>query len=179
MSGKTQENQNRLDLGTVKVGDREFSVESLFEIDQADLIMEFKDQAALYAFFVNEMSKAERDHAVVVSEKELVYADADDYWRAEFDREGLKITENAIKSAIIRDAAYGRAINREIEARYVYHSLKGLVRALEQRADMLIQLGAHVRAEFEMTGMTIRKQEYNAMIEETKTNLKKQRQNRS
>ena len=178
MRGKGRSSQNQLDPGMVKVGNQEFSIDSLFDIDQEDLNKEYRDQAPLYAFFITEMAKAERAHAEVVSEKDLVYADADDYWRAEFDREGLKITESAIKSAIIRDAAYGRAIGREIQARYNYNSLKGLVRALEQRSALLISLGANVRTEMEMTGMTIRRRDYDNTINEAKANLKKRAEKR-
>jgi len=166
------------DLGMLEVGGKKLPIKELFEINEFDLDKEYREQSALYAYFVSAFSEAERDHAAAVSHKELVIADCDEYYREKFLSDGRKVTENVIKSAIIQDDEYGRAIDREISAKHYYSTLKGIVKAMELRAEMLRSLGAKMRSEYEMTNMTVRSKNYDDSIQEFKTNLRKKPQKR-
>ena len=179
MNVKHQGNLN-LNLGSIKVGGKTLSLESLFEVDEVDIDTEYREQSALYAYFIVQEAYAERDHSEVVAEKDLVHAELDEHYRRLLKANDSKTTENAIESSIIQDAAYGKILMDVIRAKQHWSILKGITKALEQRASMLVSMGAHRRAEFNMTNMTVRTetlQEFSDTIDEMKTNLKNKRQN--
>lgn len=172
MSVKGHSNQSPRDLGSIELEGKEYLIAVLFKVEETDFDKAFSEQAALYAYLLNETVKAEEIHRIAAAHKELVYAECDEYWREELKGSGRKVTESVIKSAIIRDDEYGRAISREITAKIRYDQLKGIARAWEVRGRMLSSYGAHKRAEIEMTGMGIRDRQYDE-ISEAKTRLRK------
>jgi hypothetical protein len=165
-------------LGSIKVGGKTLSLASLFEVDEVDLDKEYREQSALYAYFVVEAAKAEREHASAVDEKDFVHAECDEFYREEIRDTGVKLTEAMVESAIIQDDEYREVRIQLLRAKEHWTILKGIVRALEQRANMLISLGAHRRAEFDMTNMVIKKSDYDASVEDVKTSLKNRRRKR-
>ena len=177
MNVKGRSNQKSIDLGGfVEIRGKKISIRELFPINEYDLDKEYREQAALYAYFVNEMANAEEAHAAAVADREFAVAECDEYYREKFHLEDRKVTENVIKSSIIQDDEYGRAINREISAKHYYSTLKGIVKAMELRADMLRSLGAHMRSEYEMTNMTVKSRNYDESVREVKTKLGKRTQ---
>ena len=174
-NGRDRSSQN---LGSIKVGGKTLSIASLFEIDEADIDREYREQSALYAYFVVEATKAEREYAEAVAEKELVNAEASKWYRQDFVDSGIKTTEKMIESEIIQDGDYGKALMQVVRAKQHWNTLKGITKALEQRANMLISLGAHRRAEFEMTNMVIKRSDFEATVEDVKANLSKRRKKR-
>lgn len=137
------------------------------------------EQAAFYAFFVNEMAKVGKEHELAVKKRDLVYAEADEFFREEFRGAGEKFTEGVIRSLVLQDEEYGIVLEEEIEAKYQHNVMKGVVKAMEQRSYMLNSLGAHKRAEFSMTDMTIKAQEYDRAIGDVKKTLRKRSKKRS
>lgn len=135
---------------------KEYDVAELLEIDENNLSTEFAQQAAVFGYFATAQAAAEDVAERRKIEKEREYAKADEYWRAWHDKREKKYTETVIRSTVIRDDDYIKAETYYNNAAHDANMLKLIVRALGQRADMLISLGAHLRAEMEMTGMNIR-----------------------
>lgn len=150
----------------------------MFEIDEEDLDREYREQSALYAYFITKTSEADDLHAQAVTNKELVYAQADEYFRQKSDSLGVKVTEKRIESLIIQDEEYGNALDNERKTKLQHTILKGIVRAMEQRANMLISLGAHRRAELDMTNMTIKRTDHDDDVGELKSRLRRMNRKR-
>ena len=130
---------------------------NLFDINEDNLTKEFATQASLYAYFATLQAEAERLQAKAEMKKDQEYAKSDEYWRAYLDKREKKYTEAVIKSNVIRDEDYDKANNALINITYDLNVIKAIVRALQMRAEMLISLGAHLRQEYSMTGMSVNK----------------------
>lgn len=142
-------------------------VEKLLKIDQNNLAEEFTKQAALYGYWSGILAEAERVRAECNARTDLEYAIADNEYRTEYEAQGKKFTEAVIKSEVTRDEIYQGSLQEYRDADYVYSALRGLLKALDMRASMLISLGATIRAEQDMTGMTMRERQ----LQDTKTDL--------
>lgn len=145
--------------GTVvsfKQGDKliKFDIPEVFALDEANLSNDMMSQAALYAFFAAKLAEAEKELAKVEFTLDMEYAKADEDFRLDLDTNNRKYTEAVIKSLITRDESYQKVKNKQIEAQYVVDLLKAIVKALQMRAEMLISLGANMRQEMGMTGMS-------------------------
>jgi hypothetical protein len=70
-----------------------------------------------------------------------------------------KVTESMVESAILQDKDYQEAQDRLINIGRQHGILKAMVKALEQRKDMLIQLGSTNRQELSLRefGIDIKK----------------------
>lgn len=173
MSEEYPSSQNPEDLGFIEIDGKSYSLETLLGID--DLDEAYMKQAPLYAFIAMKVSEAELEYDMAVQQRELVYAEADEYYRRKFDDLGQKVTESAIKSAVIQDRDYGEAMEKELKAKHRHRTLKQIAQALEQRSRMLTSLGAHRRAEMDMTNMTIKKREQEDTVEEVRRTLRRRR----
>ena len=122
MNEKDRSNQNLKNLGSVEISGKNLSIKELFPINEYDLDKEYREQAALYAYFVTEMANAEEAHNTAVADREFVVAECDEHYRDMFRQEDRKVTENVIKSSIIQDDEYGRAIDKEISAKLLQYT---------------------------------------------------------
>lgn len=125
-------------------------------IDDSNITEEFTKQAALYGYWSGQLAEAERIRAKVDNNKDVEYAIADREYRDDYESHGQKYTEAVIKADVTRDEGYQSVVEEYRNADYVYNALRGLLKALDMRASMLISLGATLRAEADMTGMSIR-----------------------
>lgn len=141
----------------VPVGDKlkTFYLEDIFIIDETNLTQEFAQQASLYAYFSGLSAQLEYNLSLISTAKEQSYAEADSYYRADAVHNDKKITEAQVRAAVILDEEYNKYVESETEAHRDYKIVQGIVRALEQRANMLISLGSQVRHEANMDGMNI------------------------
>jgi len=128
----------------------------IFAVDVEDLSVDFSQQAALYAYFSSLQVWAERQLSLAKFDSEQTYAERDDFFRHYKDKRDEKYTEAVIRSLVIRDDRYDEKEKKRIQLEYEVNLLKSLTRALAQRGDMLISLGAMTRQEMSMTGMTMR-----------------------
>ena len=135
----------------VSIGDKVYdgTIKEVLHINEATLTDEFIKQPSTYAYFA-----ALAEYAVAdVEHKKLAFsvleANLDSQKRTEL-KETPKVTEAVIKSAIIKDRKYQVSAEELIEAERQLGILKSLVRALEQRKDMLIQLGSSKRQEINL-----------------------------
>lgn len=143
---------------TVPDGDKfkTFYLEDLFIIDETSLTKEFANQSALYAYFSALSARLEYNLSLISTAKEQSYAEADEYYRAKARHNDEKTTETQIKSQVIRDEEYSKYCDSEAEARRDYKIVQGILRALEQRANMLVSLGSQIRHEANMDGMYLK-----------------------
>lgn len=167
MSTKDQQENIEVVLGNKKV-----NILSLLEINESDLASEFAQQAALYGWVGHLTAEAEYRASVAKHKTEIEYASADDNIRFKADVHNEKITEAKVKAAIDLDEQYIEAKEDENRCWKEYKVLRSLSDALKMRADMLISMGAHLRAERDMTGMKINTDKWDKTVEELKNAIR-------
>lgn len=158
------------------IGEEEIIVdlEKIFSIDETNLTQEYAQQAALYGRFAYLLAKADYENSMASSYKDREYARCDLEAREYYDSQGMKSTEGLIKSKVLTMEDYEVSVDEADDAYGSYKVLRAIVDALKMKADMLVSLGAHLRAEYSQTGMNIR--EYDANIDKVKEALKKSKQ---
>lgn len=156
-------------------GKKSFDLAKLFLIDENNLSKEYMEQAASYAFFSVLIADAERN----VSKRDLLkdqeYAAADEAYRKILVEKGEKFTEAVVKSQINLDEDYQNAVNAYEDAKYELNILKALVKAYEQKANMLQSLGNHLRSEYSMMGMHVEEKEISNKVKGMKDVISKRR----
>lgn len=118
-----------------------------------DLTQEFKIQSSRYAYISALAAKAEALYSERKGDREALYADLELEYREKLA--DSKPTEGKIKSNVITDDEYLKAVMAENDALRDWKLLRALVDGLRQRGEMLISLGAHLRAERDFTDMHI------------------------
>lgn len=146
-----------------------FDLLEIFNVNPDDLSNAFAQQAALYAYFSTLQAEAERQLSISKFAVDQEYANADEFYRQDMERQEKKYTETVIKSLVIRDEDYTKKENSRITLEYEVNLLKSITRALAQRGDMLISLGAMTRQELSMTGMTMRDKAMDDMPKDVKS----------
>ena len=134
----------------VSVGDKDYegTIQEILLINEATLSDEFIKQPSTYAYFaaLAEFAVADVEHKKLSFS--VLEANLDTQKRLELKE--TKVTEAVVRSAIIKDQKYQGASTELIEAERQLGILKALVKALEQRKDMLIQLGSMKRQELSL-----------------------------
>jgi hypothetical protein len=152
-------------------GYKEFDVLDLFAINPDDLSAEMAKQAAIFGFFSVVAVAAEdvSNKASFTKDQEEASADLDT--RASLNKDGVKFTEAAVKAMVATDVSYNKYCEMELKTRYDFKLLKAIVAALEQRASMLISLGAMMRSELDQTNMHIKERALNGAVDQAKATL--------
>jgi hypothetical protein len=153
-------------------GPKTYNVAEIFAIDENELSSEFANQAAVYAYFSSMMNYVEKQMSNMDLKLDQVSARLDEFYRQQLERNDKKYTEAVVKSLVVRDDEYKAAYEASHIAKYDYGVLKSLARALEQRADMLISLGSHLRHEADMAGLSIRETKYTQAVDDAKQAIK-------
>lgn len=156
-------------------------LDELFPIDKENVTSAMMTQASKYAWLTTLAIFSEGEMITCKRESEAVYAEADIAIRDVYKESGEKFTEAKIRSEVLLDEDYVDAIEAEDAARFQYNMLKSMVRAMEQRATMLVSLGAYLRHEGSMTGMTIREREsdLDETVAEAKESLRTRRRRKT
>lgn len=135
----------------VKVGDKSYvgSIREVLQINEATLTDEFIKQPSTFAYFaaLSEYAVADVEHKKLAFS--VLKANLDGEKRLSLAKVG-KVTESMVDSAIILDKRYQMMQEEVIEAERQLGILKSLVKALDQRCTMLVQLGAGKRQELSM-----------------------------
>lgn len=129
---------------------------NLLEIREANISDDFAHQAAVYGWVGVQLADAEHEVSVCKAKREEVEAELDDYHREELKAEGVKFTEAVVRSRVVLDNDYEQVADALRRAEYAQRQLRMVHDALKMRSDMLIQLGAHMRAERDMIGMNMK-----------------------
>lgn len=152
-----------------------WNVDDLFRIEEANLVTEYANQAATYAHFSTLVAQAEFEAAQAENLKDMEYAAADENWRKSLQEIGEKFTEASVRSLVLQDAEYQKCVEKALETQRNFKVLRALARALEQRADMLVSMGAHLRAEMGMTGMSLKEKELQDNMEMMRQTLQRRK----
>lgn len=137
----------------IDVKDKKYdgTLRNIVQINAGDLMNEFCEHPSKYAWFgaLSEICSSEVETKEFALD--VLRANLDEEKRMKFKEENVKVTETVIQSAIITDKRYKVIMEELIELKKQYGILKSIVKALEHRKDMLIQLGSTKRQE-EMLG---------------------------
>lgn len=117
------------------------------EFTEATISMAMTRQAPLFAHYSTLAHKAQYQADRAKQQVDLVEAQLDQAYRDKFISEGVKASENMVKAAITRDAAYQEAQNKRHEAQAIAEMVKSAADSFRHRRDMLIQVGADLREE--------------------------------
>jgi len=121
--------------------------------DISDALVSFNDyevenemfrQASIYSYYYGLMSMAKKR----MNEKILnVTHFASDLRKTKKAESSVKLTAKDLDDIVFSDETYSALQNSADDALFKYEMLKGLVRALEQKKDMLQQVSANKREE--------------------------------
>lgn len=147
---------DKLSNETILIESDSYTFAELLAINQEDLSNEFATHASRYAYISALAAKAEALFNEAKQEREQVYADVELFYRDELVKmPDVKVTEGLIKSSVVGDDAYIAAVSKENTALHDWKVLRALVDGLRERGSMLVSLGAHMRAEMDMTNASI------------------------
>ena len=147
----------------------------LLKIDENNLTHEYSKQAAMYAYIGYIVAKLSHIESMYDLKKDREYAIADENYRQQMDESKTKYTEAVIKSLVIVDEDYIKIVDDLAIAQHNLLMMKNIMRALEQRSDMLISLGSHLRHEANMTGMHVN---YDNDVNELKDKINSMKSNK-
>lgn len=149
-----------VELGTVEIaletGEVEIDLDDIIPISD-DISTEFREQPSLFEYVAMLAADAESLWRESKRLTEEVYAETDAIVRDEFDNRGERTTEKRVESEVQGRRGYREAVRFELMCHKQHLIMRVLQQSLEMRADMLISLGAHLRAEAQQTGMLIKK----------------------
>lgn len=111
------------------------------KIDKFSLDEELQNQASLFMQYVQDFAESVFDRDKVKQQLELEYAEIDEKIRKNPDLFGIdKVTETAIRSAILKEETYKEKQNEYFEAVKRANVLGGAKEAFSQRKSMLEHL---------------------------------------
>lgn len=142
---------------TIEVAGKDFNgnLRDIVKINEAVLTEEFIKQPSLYAWFATLSEFASAEVETQKMNLNILRANLDSEKRLMLLNEAKKATETMVASAIEVDVTYQTAQKALIEAERQYGILKAIVRALDQRCTMLVQIGSTKRQEMAMTDFGI------------------------
>lgn len=149
-----------LDLDVkVAVDGKVYRVGDVMDVDQADLPNEFAAQAALYAYFAVLAAEAEAAYDKAVDERKDMEAAAYMYYKNDTDSipsGSRSVSDGTADKLVQTDEEVQEAYDYELASKRDWKILRAMADSLKMRADMLQSIGAHLRHEYDMTGMVTR-----------------------
>lgn len=141
--------KDSLNVTTFSVGDTQYAFELAEDakIDKQNLNGEFQDHAEIFAFYATAYELALDVEARAKANLDRVYAQEDYQARINGQQAGVKLTEKMVENTVITQQAYVDALNQHLEAKKNVGLLKAAKDALTHKKDMLVSLGAMMRAE--------------------------------
>lgn len=135
-----------------------FNVEEEIAIDKDDLNQNYIEQPGKYAWWgmVAEVAKVNVEEAK--AKLEQVEAEADERVRSDLDMEGIKITESLVTRNIKKDKEYKEAQYDYFKAKKNAGILDKVLKAFDHRLDVLVNLGASMRKEYNNAELTVKKE---------------------
>ena len=107
-------------------------------INEDSLEIECLDQAVLMVKYTTQLAEAKKDRDQSKERLDVLYADLDLKIREDPEQFKLsKITEGAVRSAILMNEDYQKAQNKLDWANYEVNVLQGVVSAIDQRKSMI------------------------------------------
>ena len=119
------------------------------KINPEDMQEEFVRIPADLAYWNAKYAQALREHLLSKLDRDVLKANLEPMMRQELAAAGAKITEAVVKAAIESNEAMVEAERRVLEAEVAKNEVFGYLDAIRSKKEMLISLGAHLRAEME------------------------------
>lgn len=117
---------------------RREDVEKILEIDDKQLDREWVLQPRLYFRLACDLADARKEYERAKANRDLVYAEQDHQVRLHPSNYGVdKVTETAIKSAVLKSKAYATADEDVANAKHEVDILAAAVEAVEHRKKAL------------------------------------------
>jgi len=138
-----------------------------------DITSEFAAQAGNYAYVATLAAEAELQEMLASHDKDKTFSKLYIRKRRDLEVIGTKFTEAVLNSHVEIDSDYEEVVDRLLNAKAQVQAMKAITRALEMKANMLISLGAHLRAEYNQTDMHIGGEE--KIAQQVKTALENSR----
>jgi hypothetical protein len=118
--------------------------DALVKFSEYEVENEMLRQASIYSYYYGLMSMAKK----MVNERSLDLTRYSAQFRKDMKRESrVKMTAKDLDDRVFANEEYSKKQTLLDEAIFKYELLKGLVRALEQKKDMLQQVSANKREE--------------------------------
>lgn len=130
--------------------------ETIYNIDNELLVndnnyqQEYLRQAQKYSFWSDKLAISNRQVSGAEQEVDLMHAKLYKKYFLELTKAKLRPTKDMVESEIVQDPAYQKVLTNLNQSKFVEEKLKFIVKAFEQRKDMLIQFGAEMRKDKEM-----------------------------
>ncbi len=119
------------------------------KINPEDMQEEFVRIPADLAYWNGKYAQALREHLISKLDRDVMKANLEPMMRQELMEAGAKITEAVVKAAIESNETMVEAERRVVEAEVGKNEVFGYLDAIRSKKEMLISLGAHLRAEME------------------------------
>lgn len=123
-----------------------FNVREELEITESNLSNDFMEQAGKYAWWAVLAETAKFHKEKTELEVDVAEANADKTARKELIDESTKVTEALVKSRIKLNLEYQDAVAKFNTAKKNASILDKIVKSFEHRKEMLISVGAQIRA---------------------------------
>ena len=129
---------------------------TIYDIDQELLVndnnyqQEYLRQAQKYSFWADKLVIANRQVSGAEQQLDLIHAKLYHKYFLDLSKSKARPTKDMVESEIIQDDSYQQALNSLNQCSFVEEKLKFIVKAFEQRKDMLIQFGAEMRKDREI-----------------------------
>lgn len=129
---------------------------TIYDIDQELLVndnnyqQEYLRQAQKYSFWADKLAIANRQVSGAEQQLDLIHAKLYHKYFLDLSKSKARPTKDMVESEIIQDDSYQQALNSLNQCSFVEEKLKFIVKAFEQRKDMLIQFGAEMRKDREI-----------------------------
>lgn len=143
------EEKESLDVTTFSIGDKQYPFELATDvkIDKQNLNGEFQDHSEIFAFYATAYELALDMESRAKAHLDRVYAQEDYQARMNGQQAGVKLTEKMVENTAITQQSYVDALEQYMEAKKNVGLLRAAKDALIHKRDMLISLGAMMRAE--------------------------------
>lgn len=122
-----------------------YSVSQELAVNEQNYQQEFIRQPAKYAFWSAVLQQAKYVLAAQESRLEKVHAQVYNKVNTALLKEGMRPTKDLIEAQIVLDDEYQKAKSQVETCEYSVSQVQYLVKAFEQRKDMLVQFGADMR----------------------------------
>lgn len=143
------EAEERFDKFEIAVDGNVYQVDVKKEcaVDEQNVAEEFYQHASMYAWYASVLALYEAKADRLKYQVEVMESMLDRRIREDAVKVGSKIAEKQVEGAIHLDQKWQVLMDEYLDARSIVKRLAALVRALEMKRDMLIQVGARMRAE--------------------------------
>jgi hypothetical protein len=118
-------------------------------INITDLDDAMISHASMYVHYASLTVQARRQYDRLKNAFEILEARLDKFHRDQFAAEGKKVTEGAIRQALVADPRWSRAQSRVIDSGSIFRMCEAAEDALVQRKDMILELARDRRRERE------------------------------